>query len=73
MTLFGAQVLTGGFTLTDAGEIPHRRVLWRGYAIDAPVALNFIERHDVTRPAPPKRDSYGRLIYMLPLGAEVVP
>lgn len=72
MTLMGAVPLTGGSSMTAEGEIPHKRIIWRGYAIDAPVK---IKPYDCARTADrlPRvaRHQDGRLIYMLPCGAEI--
>lgn len=72
MTLMGAVPLTGGSTLTAEGEIPHKRTIWRGYAIDAPVKIKPYARcGGGDRPPMVARDREGRMIYMLPFGTEI--
>ena len=58
---------TRGATHTVEGDIPHKRMLWRGYIIDAPVAVQIVPsatrwENDVV----PLRDSDGSLVYALP-------
>lgn len=71
MTLFGVQPMTGGFTVTSLGEIPHKRTIWRGYPVDAPVKLNFLGAKSFDRSLAPMRDGRGALLYALPCGGEI--
>lgn len=61
---------TRGCTHTCEGTVPYKRMLWRGYIIDAPVAVvvdGAAPWHREHLPAP-LRDSDGGLVYALPCG-----
>ena len=62
-------------TATDTleGPIPHLRVLWCGYAIDAPVKVYKRASPTFNSLPKPRRTKEGAFVYALPLGGEVVP
>ena len=58
-------------TETVEGYIPHLRITWRGYEIDAPVALRRTGNKRRAEFAP-VRTWRGQLVYALPRGEIVV-
>ena len=57
---------TRGVTHTQVGDIPHLRTLWRGYVIDAPLAVQVLpgKRGGCL----PMRNASGQFVYALPDG-----